>query len=291
MAPLTALATVDGAPLPAVLFWRYLTSALLLGLLATRARRRRGDTGAAPWRSLDITLLGGGAQFAVASLSLSALRHLPAAAIGFLFYTFPAWVTLGSAARGLERLTARRLLALGCALGGIVAMVGAPGTAALSPIGVALALGAAVVYACYIPLMSVRQRGLPPVGIAFAVSLGGTVWFFGWCLLDGAFAVPLSARSLGLSVTMGALAATAFFGFLEGLAGLGAVRTSITSTVEPLWTALLGVLVLQQPVGRGTILGGLGVLAAVLLLARPERANGAARTDRAAPQPTAGHDA
>lgn len=271
MSPLTALATADGAPLPAVLFWRYLTSAVLLGVFAARGRRRTGDVRPSPWRSADITLLGGGAQFAVASLSLSALRFLPAATIGFLFYSFPAWVTLGSAVRGLERLRLRRVLALGLALGGIGAMVGAPGADALSPTGVLLALGAALVYALYIPVMGVRQRGLAPLGVAFAVALGGTVWFLGWCLLSGALWPLLAPREFLLSVVMGALAAAAFFGFLEGLADLGAVRTSITSTIEPLWTTVLGVLVLQQPLGPGTLVGGGGVLAAVILLSLPER--------------------
>jgi drug/metabolite transporter (DMT)-like permease len=286
MAPLTALATADGAPLPAVLFWRYVTSALLLGVLSWRARRRAGTAGPAPWRAPDLTLLGGGAQFAIASLSLSALRFLPAATIGFLFYTFPVWVTLGSAMRGLERLTARRALALALALGGIVAMVGtpaavtpdavmpggAPPTAAtLSPTGVALALGAAAVYALYIPVMGVRQRGLVPLDVAFAVVLGGTLWFLGWGLLGGTLRTPLPLRAMLLAATMGGLAALAFLGFLKGLAGLGAVRTAITSTVEPLCTALLGVLLLHQPLGPGTFAGGAGVLAAVVLLSLPER--------------------
>lgn len=271
MSPLTALATADGAPLPAVLFWRYLTSAVLLGVFATHVRRRTGDLRPSPWRSPDITLLGGGSQFAIASLSLSALRFLPATTIGFLFYSFPAWVTIGSAMRGLERLTRRRALALGLALGGIGAMVGAPGAGPLSTAGVVLALGAALVYALYIPVMGVRQRGLPPLGVAFAVALGGTAWFLGWCVLSGALWPLLAPRELLLSVVMGILAAAAFFGFLEGLAGLGAVRTSITSTIEPLWTAVLGVFVLHEPPGVGTLVGGAGVLAAVILLSLPER--------------------
>jgi drug/metabolite transporter (DMT)-like permease len=271
MAPLTALATADDTPLQAVQFWRYLTSALLLGVVATRARRASGSVVPAPWRSPGLTLLGGGAQFAVASLSLSALRFLPAATIGFLFYTFPAWVTLGSAARGAERLTLRRVVALACALGGITAMVGAPASATMSPVGVGLALSAAIVYAVYIPVMGARQRGLPPLGVAHAVAIGGTWWFLVWCLATGALAPLPSPPAIGLSLTMGVLTAFAFHGLLEGLAGLGAVRTAITSTVEPLWTALLGVVLLGEPLGAGTLIGGAGVLVAVVLLSLRER--------------------
>ena len=56
---------------------------------------------------------------------------------------------------------------------------------------------------------------------------------------------------------------------LAGLRILGNVRTAITSTVEPFWTTLLGVVLLAQPVGTGTLVGGAAIMAAVLLLQRP----------------------
>jgi drug/metabolite transporter (DMT)-like permease len=253
--------------------WRYATSALLLGVAAWWERRTLpAPAERAPWRMLDLTLLGGGAQFSVAALTLSALRYIPAATVGFLFYTFPVWVTLWSAARGIERLTPLRVAALVCAVGGITLMVGAPGTAAISPLGLMLALSAAVVYALYIPLMGVRQRGLPALGVSHAVAVGGTFWFAVWSAVSGALLVLPTGRELLLSVSMGVLTTFAFFGFLTGLAGLGPVRAAITSTVEPLWTVLLGVVLLEQSLGAGTLLGGLGVLVAVILLTmRPGR--------------------
>ena len=47
------------------------------------------------------------------------------------------------------------------------------------------------------------------------------------------------------------------------------MRTAITSTVEPFWTTLLGVVLLHQSVGTGTLIGGLAIMGAVLLLQRP----------------------
>jgi len=274
IAPLTVLATANGAPLPSIQLWRYLTTALLLGAAAWHERRRRtlAAPPRAPWQMLDLTLLGGGAQFAVAALTLSALRYLPAATVGFLFYTFPVWVTLWSAVRGIDRLTPLRVAALAGALGGITLMVGAPGASAMSPTGILLALAAAVVYALYIPLMGVRQRGLPALGVSHAVALGGTIWFLVWSISTGALGTLPSLRELLLSITMGVLTTFAFFGFLTGLAGLGPVRAAITSTVEPLWTVLLGVVLLEQTLGVGTLIGGAGVLLAVILLTvRPGR--------------------
>ena len=54
--------------------------------------------------------------------------------------------------------------------------------------------------------------------------------------------------------------------FLHGLATIGPVRTAIMSTIEPFWTALLGGLVLRQALGPRTLLGGVCIAAAVVLL-------------------------
>lgn len=273
VSPLTAMATSDGSALQTVQLWRYGTSALLLGIAAYRARQRDPVARAQRpvWLQPDITLLGGGAQFLVASLSLSALRYLPAATIGFLFYTYPAWVTVLSAIRGIEIVSKMKVLALVLALAGVAAMVGSPESGALSPIGVLLAISAAVVYAIYIPAMSVRQRHISPLSASHAVAVGGTLCFAVWCLTTGELWEWPSVRVLSLSVAMGALTALAFLGFLTGLAGLGPVRAAIMSTIEPVWTAVLGLLVLGQQLGIGTLFGGAGILAAVVILQRPSK--------------------
>jgi drug/metabolite transporter (DMT)-like permease len=77
---------------------------------------------------------------------------------------------------------------------------------------------------------------------------------------------------LAAAAGQGVLSAMAFLCFLEGLRILGAVRTAITSTVEPFWTTLLGVLLLGQLAGVGTFIGGVGIIIAVILLQVPNRA-------------------
>jgi drug/metabolite transporter (DMT)-like permease len=60
----------------------------------------------------------------------------------------------------------------------------------------------------------------------------------------------------------------AFVLFLRGLAAIGPVRTAIVSTVEPFCAALLGAVVLGQPLSPGTLAGGGLIATAVVLLAR-----------------------
>jgi len=63
----------------------------------------------------------------------------------------------------------------------------------------------------------------------------------------------------------------AFICFLRGLAAIGPVRTSIISTVEPFWGALLASIVLAQPLAARTLAGGILVAAAVIILNVPQR--------------------
>jgi drug/metabolite transporter (DMT)-like permease len=112
--------------------------------------------------------------------------------------------------------------------------------------------------------------------------VGGSVIFATWAAVTGTlFAIP-DAVAFGASVLQGVLSAVSFLGFLAGLRVLGPVRTAITSTVEPFWTTLLGVVMLGQGITVGTVVGGLGIMGAVLLLQRPVAATASRSSSHAA---------
>lgn len=274
ISPLTLIALDHGVALQGIQAWRYATTALLFIAYAAW-RPTPGQPSAAvappptPWYSPRVILIAGGGQATVATLALLALRWIPAATEAFLFYTFPAWVAIIMAVRGVERIDGTRALALALALGGIMVMVGAPDAASLHPIGVGLALGAGVVYALYIPVLGSLQRDRAPLDVSRAITVGGSLIFLTWAIVTSTLFANFDAVAIAASVGQGVLSAGAFLGFLAGLRTLGAVRTSITSTVEPFWTSLLGVAVLAQPLSVGTMVGGLFIMSAVLILQRP----------------------
>ena len=268
ISPLTLLALESGAALQGIQAWRYTTTAvLLIGWAYWRGAPVASDPLMRWWRPKTLLIAGGG-QMLIATLALTALRWIPAATEAFLFYTFPAWVALMTAVRGHERLDRIRVVALALALGGIAFMVGAPSAASLNPIGVALALTAALVYAIYIPVLGNLQRTRSALDISRAIATGGGIIFTLWALSTDALFAHFDRFTILASVLQGVFSAGAFLGFLAGLSTLGAVRTAITSTVEPFWTSVLGVLLLDQPVGTGTVIGGVAIMAAVLLLQR-----------------------
>ncbi len=269
IAPLTVLALKGEASLPAVQALRYATTALVLIGWAAWQRVPAHAVPSQRWWKPQVLIVAGGGQALVATLALMALHWIPAATEAFLFYTFPAWVAVISAVRGVERLDRARIVALVMALGGIAFMVGAPSAGSLHPTGVAMALSAALVYAVYIPVLDRLQRDRPPLDVSRAIAVGGTVIFTVWAVSTRTLFAHFDAITTVSSLLQGVLSAGGFVGFLAGLSKLGPVRTAITSTVEPFWTALLGLLVLDQPLGAGTLIGGVAIMAAVLLLQRP----------------------
>jgi drug/metabolite transporter (DMT)-like permease len=58
----------------------------------------------------------------------------------------------------------------------------------------------------------------------------------------------------------------AFLALIKGLSVLGPVRTAIVATVEPFFTATLGVLVLGNELSAATLIGGVLIAGAVLLI-------------------------
>ena len=263
------LAVCSGTPLVDVLVGRYgLAAVLLAGVaVATGTRRIERD-------GLRVLLIVGAMQAAVAYTSLLALDYIPAGTLSFLFYTYPAWIAIFARLRHSEPLTPVRLLALALSLGGVLTMVGAPTAARLHPAGVALALTSAVLYAVYVPLIARLQRGLAPAVTAGYMAGGAAVVFFLAKAMSGGPAMHFTPVGAWAVFALAVVSTTiAFLLFLRGLQVLGPVRTGIVSTVEPFATALLGALVLAQPLSASTGLGGALIAAAVIILQlRPERA-------------------
>jgi drug/metabolite transporter (DMT)-like permease len=142
---------------------------------------------------------------------------------------------------------------------------------------VALALGAAVVYALYIPFLGRLQARATPAGAAAWVCLGAAVILGVGAAVRGTLTAALGPTAWGAVAVLAVLCTVlAFIAFMRGLGRLGSVRAAIVSTVEPFFTAVLGALVLAQPFGPATVAGGVLIAAAVLLLQRSPRGRPAA---------------
>jgi drug/metabolite transporter (DMT)-like permease len=169
----------------------------------------------------------------------------------------------------VERIDGTRLVALAMSVGGIAIMVGLPGSGGIPFAGAALALSGSILYAIFIPGMNALQRGVGPHAATAAVCVGAAVVMLVLAAANGTLVLSMGAGAWGL-VSGLAIVATAIplVLLLRGLAVLGPVRTSIVSTVEPFFVAILAALLLDQPITLPTILGGVLIAAAVVVVER-----------------------
>lgn len=262
----TTVTSAAGVALVGLMAWRYALAAPLLVLAAGGPGAFRTVT----WqRALALLAIGGGGQTVVTWLSLSSLQWITAASLGFLFYTYPAWVAILAAIAGIERLTAGRVGALALALAGVTLMVGTPWTSALPLPGVVRALGAALVYAAYVPTLHKLRGPLDAAVASTFVIVGAGVAFVTIAWTRGVLFTGMTPANWGLALLLAVVSTVfAFILFLRGLEVLGPVRTAILSTLEPFWTTLLGALLLSQGLTPATLGGGALIIAAILLLER-----------------------
>ena len=272
LSTLTVLILRSGLPLLPTMVWRYLLAAIIL-LLVLRGKSIGSITGA---QALRLMLVGGIFQSVITYSSLRALDYLPVGPLAFLFYTYPAWVVVIAAILGREKLTIERFIALSLAMAGIAVMVGAPSSTSLNTFGVFLALGIALLYALYLPVLHRAQEGISPAISSFYLISGVLLAFLVIGSLTRTLQMPGTIETWRYVVIMSLFSTViAFATLVAGLRVLGPVRTSIVATIEPFFTLLLGAIFLGDKITASTIAGGVLIASAVILLQVTAKSSGA----------------
>ena len=261
----------EGATVGTLLAVRFAVAGVVLGGAAVATGALRGLA------RRDVVLaagLGAIAYSAQAGAYFAALARIDAGLLSLLVYTFPAIVAVAAAALGRERAGRRTVAALALSSAGLVLVVAGAGAGALDPLGTALGLTAACVYAAYVLVSERVAQRLGPLALAALVCAGAAA-----TLTLGAAATgelrPADVTPAGLGwlvaialvSTVGALAL-----FFAGLPLVGPTAASILSTAEPVTAVVLAFAVLGDTLGPVQLAGGALVLAAatVLTLARPQ---------------------
>lgn len=223
---------------------------------------------------------------AQAGCYFAALRVMDASLVAILFYTYPALVTLAAALLGRERLTTRRACALGLTTVGVLLVLGGSGVSVLSPSGVALAVGAALTYTCYILTADRVGAHLPAVRMA-ALAMSGAAS----TMVAAAAVAVLTGPGIDLALSWRAWfwlaciavisTVVAMVAFLAGITRVGPSTAAILSTLEPVVTVGLAAAVLGETPTLVQLVGGACVLACVVVLQTRPRASRACDVDSA----------
>ena len=268
MAIFGKLAYDEGASVGTLLAVRFALAAVLFWALVA-ARGGLAEVRALSRRDLGLGLALGGVGYAAqAGCYFAALERIDASLLALVLYSFPAMVAVAAAFLGRERLDARRLAALGLALGGIALVVAGAGAGALDPAGAVLGLMAAVVYSTYILVSEPVAGRLRPLVLCALVCTGAAVSLTAGSALLGALR-PGEVTLAGwgwlacIAVVSTVVAISLFF---AGLPRVGSTSASILSTLEPLVTVTLAFLVFAETLAVIQVAGGMLVLGAVLVL-------------------------
>ncbi|HST05634.1 MAG TPA: DMT family transporter, partial [Chloroflexia bacterium] len=190
MAIFAKLAYADGLNVPTLLAVRFSLAALLMWAILAICR----VSPRVPARTLGGLLLMGGLGYVGQSFAyFTALQTIPAATTALLLYTYPALVSLLAWALLDQRLPRLGGLALGLALAGCLLVLGGPGAVvgpALDPLGVAWALGGALIYAFYIVAGAKLTAGVPPLVAATYIISAAALVFLGAGLAGGTLLAP-----------------------------------------------------------------------------------------------------
>jgi drug/metabolite transporter, DME family len=273
------MADAEGVGAFAFVFWRgALAAALLLGItsLGFAAGRTALPDPRVLARRQQLLLFVACVAGALLNICMFvAFLRTEIAVVLISFYTFPAMVTLAAVKLYGERLDLLRGSALVVASAGLVLVLLGPaleGAAlTLDPIGVGLALAAAVCQAVFILITARGFAPLRALHVGTYVIAAAALVALPLALFVGdpsAAFEPLTDAAawpwlLAGGITGGAIPTTLL---LTGMRVIGPTRTAILMTSEPVvGVALAGLLLREQPVAL-QLLGGAAVLVAAIAL-------------------------
>jgi drug/metabolite transporter (DMT)-like permease len=268
MAVFGKLAYDAGVSVDALLLVRFGLAGVLLLIVAFARGALRNLPRRAVLTGLGMGVFGYAAQ---SGLYFSALARLDASLVALLLYLYPVLVMVGAIALRRERASRRRVGALAVALLGIGLVLSGAMTGRFDVLGVLLALGAPLVYTCYILVGDSLTADVPPLALTALVCTGA----FGTFLLLGIFrGTDLSFAPIGwlwlAAVAMVSTVAAILF-FFAGMARVGPSVASILSIFEPVVTVVAAALVFGEQLSATQWLGGVLVLSSVVIVQWPRR--------------------
>ena len=236
-------------------------------------------------RSRRLWLVAAALSGALLNIAMfAAFLQMSIAVVLICFYTFPAIVTVAAVRLYGERLNAIRIGALVLSLTGLGLVVLAPlmgaSNVVIDPLGVGLALFAALCQATFVLISGRGWKPMPTahvatwvVGAALVISVPLTFLAGDTQGLLAPFSTPEAWIWIFTGGVLGAAIPTSFF--IAGIDRIGPSRAAILMTIEPLVGVTLAALLLNEEPTPIQLVGGAAVLIAAALLQVAPRAGAA----------------
>jgi drug/metabolite transporter (DMT)-like permease len=206
-------------------------------------------------------------------LITSAEKEISSGLAGLLVATVPFFASIFSSLRGDHSVwQPKRIFGLVVGFVGIVALVGIESiTGTSNPKAIAMVILAAIMYAYAVLMVTTNLPGVDGIAIN-GVAMGLTCLFYTPIAIATWPSNPVSTQAITALVALGVFStAIAFMLFFIVIVEIGVARGSLTTYVNTAVAVVLGILILNEPITLGIIVGLPMVLLGSYLASRKEK--------------------
>ena len=262
----------NGASIESILFFRYTFAVVLLGAFLILTKQSFRITA----RQAGV-LLALGLLYTSSSIFLfEAYNYIASGLATTLIFLYPVLVAIIMVF--LRVVPSWPVwLSIAATFGGVIIMTQGSEGDSLSPVGVALSLGSALVYALFIVIIN-RSKAIAPISntlLTFYSLMVGAIVFLGKITFsDTAISAGITTGGDWLNLVGLALLPTIVSTATLAIAtrNIGAAKASVLGVFEPITAILIGTLMFGEPLTTNILLGiGIAIVAVTFMISVTKR--------------------
>lgn len=271
--PLFAIPLMNkGASIASILFFRYSFAVIILGAFLLLGRQSFKVS----WKQAGILLVLGLLYTASSLFLFEAYNYIASGLATTLIFLYPVLVAIIMVfLRVVPSLPV--WIAIAATFVGVIIMTQGNGDKTISPIGVALSLASALVYALFIVIIN-RSKTIAEISnslLTFYALTVGSIIFFGKAIVGGtAITNNITECTDWLNLIGLALLPTIISTATLAIAtrNIGATKASVLGVFEPVTAILVGTLMLGEPLTTNVVLGiGIAIAAVTFMITVTKR--------------------
>lgn len=262
----------NGAAIESILFFRYSFAVVLLGAFLILTKQSFRITA----RQAGV-LLALGLLYTSSSIFLfEAYNYIASGLATTLVFLYPVLVAIIMVF--LRVVPSWPVwLSIAATFGGVIIMTQGSGGDSINPVGVALSLGSALVYALFIVIIN-RSKAIARISntlLTFYSLTVGAIFFFGKISFsDTAISAGITTGGDWLNLVGLALLPTIVSTATLAIAtrNIGATKASVLGVFEPITAILIGTLMFGEPLTTNILLGiGIAIVAVTFMISATKR--------------------
>ncbi|MBU3175012.1 DMT family transporter [Clostridium estertheticum] len=263
---LAKLSYRGGANTYSTLFLRFLFAAIMLFYYL----KTKGISMKLTKKQSILILIIGVFGFTLTTSSLyMSYNYIGIGMASMIFYIYPSIVTILAYMFYKEKIYSRKIISLIISLMGIYILID-KASVSFNIKGIILALIAAVLYSLYVLGASNKEfKNINSYVLTFYISCASATVMFIAAMSTNNFSIHITFYAL-VAILLIAFISTvvALMAFLEGVRLIGPSKASILSTIEPIVSLILGIIILGEPISSRIIIGSIMIVLSVVILTK-----------------------